>query len=150
MGGVGFLIETAVFNGLMFTVLSPAEVTGGEVWSKIIATLVAIFANWIGNRLWTFRHDRRTDRAKEGVEFFAVSLVGLVVGLIPIWVTGQLLGLQGWVALNLANIAGLVLGSIFRFICYRLWVFSPKRSGSAARRRAAEAEAARVRPCAER
>ena len=135
VGGVGFLIETAVFNLLLFTVLSPTMVPGGEIWAKVTATLVAIITNWIGNRLWTFRHSRRSDRAKEGVEFFGVSLVGLLVGLIPIWFTSQVLGLQDWLPLNIANIAGLVLGSIFRFVCYRWWVFSPSRKGSAARRR---------------
>lgn len=127
VGGIGFIVETAVFNALLFTVLAPTVVPGGELWAKVVATLIAIVTNWIGNRLWTFRHDRRTDRGREGLEFFGVSLIGLVVGLIPIWVTGQLLGLTGPIALNLANIVGLGLGSIFRFVCYRWWVFSPRR-----------------------
>lgn len=127
VGGIGFIVETAVFNALLFTVLAPTVVPGGELWAKVIATLIAIVTNWIGNRLWTFRHDRRSDRGREGLEFFGVSLIGLVVGLVPIWMTGQLLGLTGPIALNLANIVGLGLGSIFRFVCYRWWVFSPHR-----------------------
>lgn len=141
VGGVGFLVDTAIFNALLATVLDPAEVAGGAVWAKVIATLVAITTNWIGNRLWTFRHDRRSDEAKEGLEFFTVSLVGLVIGLIPVWITELSLGLHDVLSLNVAMVVGLVAGSVFRFACYRLWVFSPKRSGSAARRRAA-AEAA--------
>ena len=141
VGGIGFVIETAVFNGLMFTVLDPNAVSGGELWSKVVATLVAITTNWLGNRLWAFRHDRRTDQAKEGAEFFAVSLVGLLIGLLPIWITSSALGLTDKIALNLANIVGIGLGSIFRFACYRFWVYSPKRAGSRAYREKAEAEA---------
>lgn len=133
VGGVGFIVETAVFNALLFTVLDPQAVPGGELWAKIVATLIAIVTNWIGNRLWTFRHDRRADHGKEGLEFFLVSLAGLGVGLIPIWVTGQLLGLTGPIALNLANVVGLGLGSIFRFACYRWWVFSPRRHHASTR-----------------
>lgn len=139
VGGVGFLVETAVFNGLMFTVLDPNAVSGGELWAKVVATLVAITTNWLGNRLWAFRHDRRTDQAKEGVEFFGVSLVGLLIGLLPIWFMGSALGLTDKLSLNLANIVGIGLGAIFRFACYRFWVYSPKRAGSRANREKAEA-----------
>lgn len=142
VGGVGFLIETAVLNLLLLTVLSPQLVAGGAIWAKVAATLVAILANWIGNRLWTFRHDRRTDRAKEGLEFFAVSLVGLVVGLIPMWIATESLGLSDVLSINIANVVGLGLGSVFRFLCYRLWVFSPRRSGSAARAAASASDEA--------
>lgn len=143
VGGLGFIVESVVFNALYLTVWSPEHMAHGMMWSKIAATLVAIVTNWVGNRLWTFRNDRRHDRGREGLEFFLVSLVGLVVGLIPIWVASNVMGLHDLVSANLANVCGLVLGSVFRFACYRYWVYSPKRPRVAhaqAARAAAEAE----------
>jgi hypothetical protein len=39
-----------------------------------------------------------------------------------------------------ANVIGLVLGSVVRFVLYRYWVYSPTRAAGAAARRAAVPE----------
>jgi len=127
VGGLGFIVETIVLNALLVTVLRPDTVDGAAIWAKIAATLVAIATNWIGNRLWTFRGDRRQDHTREGMEFLAASLLGLVVGLIPMWIATSVMGYTSLLAANIANIVGLVLGSVFRFLMYRFWVFAPGR-----------------------
>ncbi|KAB1650469.1 GtrA family protein [Pseudoclavibacter endophyticus] len=131
VGGVGFVIDISLYNVLVLTVLAPASIAVGPLLAKTVSTLVAITTNWIGNRLWTFRqHRRRGDSAREGAEFFAVSLAGLVIGLVPLWVSHYLLGWNSLLADNIANVIGLGIGSIFRFALYRFWVFSPSRRRS--------------------
>lgn len=127
VGGVGFVIDLGLYNLLVLTVLGPESVAAGPIIAKVLSTLVAITTNWVGNRLWTFRHHRRRDSAREAVEFFAVSLAGLVVGLVPLWISHYLLGFTALLADNIANVIGLGLGSIFRFTLYRFWVFAPSR-----------------------
>ena len=128
VGGSGVLVDLGVFNLLRATVLEPGRVAGGAMIATVIATLVAILWNWIGNRLWTFRQHRRDSaQAREAVEFFGVSLAGMLIGLLPLWLTHYGLGLTSVVADNLAKLAGIAVGSVFRFVLYRWWVYAPHR-----------------------
>jgi putative flippase GtrA len=127
----GLVIDVGVFNLLRLTILSPEELHQGPFIAKVISTSLAILANWVGNRYWTFRHHRRAQLLREGVEFLAVSLGGMIVALGCLWVSHYLLGLTSPLADNIStNVVGLALGTIFRFTFYRLWVFNPERANT--------------------
>ena len=128
VGLVGFVIDFAVFNLLRATIFSPEEVHEGPFYAKIISTSIAILANWIGNRYWTFREHRGRQLFRAGIEFAIVSLGGMVIGLGCLWVSHYLLGFTSVLADNVSsNVIGLALGTLFRFTFYRLWVFAPHR-----------------------
>ena len=128
VGGVGLVIDVIVFNALRTTVFSPVFVHGGPIIAKTISTSVAIAANWMGNRLWTFRAKRRHDVVREGIEFAVISVAGMFVAVGCLWVSHYLLGLTSLLADNIStNVVGLLLGAMFRFALYRWWVFAPKR-----------------------
>ncbi|MCP2031657.1 putative flippase GtrA [Okibacterium sp. HSC-33S16] len=132
VGAAGFLIDITVFNALRLTVLSPEVLHTGPLLAKVISTVLAIAANWLGNRYWTFRNHRQASTAREGIEFFAVSLVGMGIGLLCLWVSHYVLGFTSVLADNIAaNVVGLALGAVFRFTLYRYWVFAPSRQASA-------------------
>lgn len=132
VGAVGFVVNLAVFNGLMLTLL--AGVPHASLYATAIATVVAIGTNWVGNRYWAFSDQRQQSTAREGVEFFVVSLAGMAIPLGCVWVSHYLLGFESLLADNIANnVVGLALGMLFRFAFYRWWVFSPDRAGRAAR-----------------
>lgn len=128
VGGSGILVDLGVFNLLRATVLGPDQVVWGPMAATVIATCVAIAWNWVGNRLWTFREHRRSDAAtREGLEFLAVSLAGMVIGLLPLWLTHYGLGMTSAWADNISKMVGIGLGSVFRFALYRWWVYAPHR-----------------------
>ncbi|MFD2757918.1 GtrA family protein [Gulosibacter faecalis] len=129
IGGLGVIVDMGVFNLLRATVLSPSEVTWGPMAANIIGTLVAIVFNWAGNRFWTFRKERHiTSTSREAIEFFAVSIAGLLIGLVPLWITHYGIGWTSPLADNISKLVGIGLGSIFRFALYRWWVYSPRRA----------------------
>jgi putative flippase GtrA len=129
VGGVGFVVDTAVFNALRLTVFDPARIHEGPLLAKTVSTIVAIAVNWIGNRYWTFGPHRSTRGAMEALEFLAVSILGMLVGLACLWVSHYLLGLDSALADNIsANVVGLLLGSVVRFALYRHWVYHPRRA----------------------
>ena len=143
VGGVGFILDTAVFNLLRATVLSP-HVHGGPIWAKVISVSIAIIANWVGNRYWTFRTVRRPDVLREAVEFTIVSLLGSGIALLCLWMSHYVLGFTSDFADNLsANVIGLALGSAFRFGVYRGWVYASSRTVHSPGRVAAVAETSR-------
>jgi len=133
VGAVGFVVNLVVFNALMLVVL--VNVPHKTLYATAIATLVAIGANWVGNRYWAFAGNRRENATREGVEFFIVSLAGMAIPLLCVWVSHYLLGYQSLLADNIANnVVGLALGTVFRFAFYRWWVFAPGRASARARR----------------
>jgi len=124
VGLVGLGIDLVVFNLLRVTILDTEHVEHGALIAKIISSSLAIIANWLGNRYWTFRHARRPHWVREAVEFAAVSIGGMIISLGCLWVSHYALGLTSLLADNIAtNVVGLGLGTIFRFTFYRLWVF---------------------------
>lgn len=128
VGLVGLVIDIALFNLLRLTIFSPELVAEGPLLAKACSTGVAIVANWIGNRYWTFRAHRGRQLWREFAEFVTVSLGGMAIGLLCLWISHYVLGFTSVLADNIAsNVVGLALGTAFRFTFYRLWVFAPRR-----------------------
>ena len=131
VGAAGLLVDLTVFNALRLTVLSPENLHTGPLVAKVISTLLAIATNWLGNRYWTFSRERQSNTVREGIEFFAVSIAGMAIGLGCLWVSHYVLGFTSVLADNIsANVVGLALGAVFRFTLYRYWVFSPSRQAA--------------------
>jgi len=132
VGLVGLVIDVGLFNLLRATLLDPSRVSVGALWATFISTSVAIVVNWLGNRYWTFRNERRAHWLREGLEFVLVSIGGLLIALGCVWFSENVLGLHSLLSDNIAkNVVGLVLGTLFRFTFYRLWVFRPSRPDTA-------------------
>ncbi len=128
VGGFGFVLDVGVFNLLLLTVLAPEHVHGGPVLAKTVSTLVAILANWLGNRYWTFSQQRSDRSVREGVEFAVASIIGMAVGVGCLWFSHYVLHLTTVLEDNVAsNVVGVLLGAVVRFWLYRSWVFRPGR-----------------------
>jgi len=145
----GLVIDFTVFNVLRLTVLSPDLVHEGPFVAKVISTTLAIIANWMGNRYWTFSREHRSPPLREGIEFAIVSVGGMAISLLCLWFSHYVLGFTSPLADNIVNYGiGLALGTAFRFTFYRLWVFRPRAAPLAGSPAVAEptpvAEPARV------
>jgi putative flippase GtrA len=128
VGLIGLVIDVSVFNVLRATVLEPSIIHEGPFIAKVISTSLAIGANYLGNRYWTFGATRRSQVVREGLEFVLVSLGGMVITLACLWVSHYALGFTSVLADNISgNVIGLGLGTAFRFAFYRYWVFHPNR-----------------------
>jgi putative flippase GtrA len=117
-------VDVLVFTALRTTLLTPEEFHGAPLVAKIISTTLAIACNWVGNRLWTYRDRRRSDVLREGIEYAAVSVAGLLIALGCLWISHYVLGHTSVLADNVAtNGVGLLLGTAFRFALYRWWIY---------------------------
>ncbi|WP_231595147.1 GtrA family protein [Salinibacterium sp. SWN1162] len=127
VGAVGVVIDVTIFNILRTTVLAPELLHEGPILAKIASTAVAIVANWLGNRYWTFRRTTLQHPVQEGFKFALVSLGGIAIGLSCLVVSHYVLGYTSLLADNISsNVIGLALGTIFRFWGYRTWVFAER------------------------
>jgi putative flippase GtrA len=143
VGLVGYVIDVGLFNLLRLGVFGEGHFLQGPIGAKLVSVSVAVVATWFGNRYWTFREHRRKNFVLELLEFAAVAIGGLLIGLACLGVSHYVLGFDNLVADNIsANVIGLVLGTTFRFFLYRFWVYGHHRKdGLTAREHKAEAAA---------
>ncbi|MFD0327583.1 GtrA family protein [Streptacidiphilus monticola] len=110
-------------NMLGFNLLNRPWSGLGVVSAGMLATLAGVLVTYVGNRWWTYR-GRVTDGTR-GVflRFLAFSCVGLLIenGVLALGHYG--LGADTRLADNAFKLLGLVLGTAFRFVSYRSWVF---------------------------
>jgi putative flippase GtrA len=143
VGLVGYVIDVGIFNALSLGAIGNGHFFQSPIGAKIVSVTVATLVTWFGNRYWTFREHRRKNFILELFEFAAVSVGGLFIGLVCLWISHYLLGLTSLLADNIStNVIGLFLGTAFRFVLYRYWVYGHHRKdGLSARRHETEAAA---------
>ncbi|GLW96098.1 GtrA family protein [Microtetraspora sp. NBRC 16547] len=117
VGALAFVVDFGGASMLRF------GVGLGPLTSKTIATVIAATFAYFGNRFWTFRHREQSGLAREYLMFFLLNAVGLAISLSVISFVEYVLGLHDAVSYSIAQIIGLVLGTLFRFWSYKKWVF---------------------------
>ncbi|NMR20847.1 GtrA family protein [Cellulomonas fimi] len=123
VGALAYVVDLGLFNLLRF---GPGELLGEKpLTAKVVSVTVATVVAWLGNRWWTFA-DRRTEtRTRELLGFALVNVGGLAIGVGCLAFSHYVLGLTSPLADNIsANGVGLVLGTAFRYLCYRHLVFT--------------------------
>jgi len=98
----------------------------GWLTANVIATVIATTFAYFASRYWTFRHRERTSIGREGVLFFVLNGIGLLIQLACLGFTVHVLGYTGKFPANVALLVGIVLGTLFRFWSYRRWVWANK------------------------
>lgn len=120
VGGIAYVIDSAIFIFLREGALSHRTLVAG-----IIASVVATAFSWLANRYWTFRHRRRSALWRELTMFCLMNAIGIGIATFCLFISHYVLGFQTTHADFIAkNVIGLVLGTIFRFLAYRYWVFT--------------------------
>ena len=97
----------------------------GPLTSVTIATIVATMVTFLGNRHWSFRHREGAGTAKEGVTFFFLNGIGLLIQYAVLGFSNYALGLSTKIENVIAVNLGIGLGTLFRFWSYRKWVWVP-------------------------
>ena len=127
IGVIGLLVTNAGY------LLLHSKFGMGPIKATTIATIVATCVTYIGNRYWSFKHRERTNVPREGVIFFALNGIGLLIQDAVVAFNYYILGyshnkLAEFLALN----AGIALATVFRFWSYRRFVWAaPTGDGGA-------------------
>lgn len=119
--------------------------------AKSSSVAVAATSSFFMNRHWTFRHRARTGLRREYSLFFLLNGVGLAIANACILVVERGFDRTGPLWFNVAQVAGLALGMVFRFTTYKRFVFlSPERAAARALAEGSVAEVDDARPAASR
>ena len=122
VGGICFVVTTAVNYALKLTILNEKPVT-----ALAIAVVIATIVSYILNREWSFRTRGGRERNHEAALFFLISGIGVGLNSLPLAVSRYLLHLQvPRVSLLVQEVAdftaGMILGTLLAMV-FRLWAF---------------------------
>lgn len=130
VGGMNYVVDVGVFNALRATVLATQPVS-----AKVISATVATLFSWVVNRSWTFSTRARRRMLHEFIGFMVINALGLVPPVVCLWLSHYVLGFESQLADNIsANIIGVALGTLVRYLGYSLVVFNPKQARQEPRR----------------
>jgi putative flippase GtrA len=118
VGGLAFVLTVVLFNAFH----------SGARMDAILATTLAnalatVFA-FVGNKFWAFRHRRGSHWGRETLLFFFFNGIGILITDGVVAAVQHGLGRSDNLSLNVANIIGVGLATLFRLFCYRRWVFT--------------------------
>ena len=123
VGAVALAVDVALYNVLVHAG-DPGVLADSPLTAKTLSVTASTTVAYLGNRFWTYRHRPRGRMAREYALFFLLSAVALGIALACLAFSRYVLGLTSALADNVsANGVGLALGTAFRFLSYRRWVF---------------------------
>jgi putative flippase GtrA len=122
VGGTCFAVTTGVNYLLKLTVLAEKPVT-----ALTIATIVATILSYVLNREWSFKTRGGRERHHEAALFFSVSGIGIVLNVLPLYVSRYVLGLETPLVSRAVQevadfLSGIILGTLIA-MAFRLWAF---------------------------
>jgi putative flippase GtrA len=122
VGGIAYIVNLALFNLLVHFPFSPMD--DRPVTGSLIAGSVSILLAYFGNRFWTWRDRPRRAMSREITLFFIINGIGIGIASGVLYISRYVLGFTSAFADNIAaNVIGIGIGTIFRFLSYRIWVF---------------------------
>ncbi len=133
VGAAAFVIDNGGYNILVFGLpgRTPGPLTHHAILASVLATAAATLVSWVGNRLWTYRHQRRDKVTHELALFVVVNLLGIGITALPVLMSRSLFGFSSVLSDNVARLLGWTLATLFRFFSYRSVVFRQDQAEAA-------------------
>jgi putative flippase GtrA len=125
VGAGGFVIDVGLFNLLSIS-SSQGPLNPDPFSIKAISFTLAVTFTYVVNSRWTFhKRNARPEGVSRIFRYSLVNVFGLLITLIPLYVSRNVLGFTSLLADNIsANVIGVGLAVLFRFTASRLWVFA--------------------------
>ena len=127
---VGFA-NTAVDFGILNLLMAMTGIYSGKhiFFLNSISFMIAVIHSYLWNKFWTFKV-KKTDAAKEFLQFLIVSVVGLLINggivyMITTWLQ-PMFGVNEVFWANAAKIAATIISLIWNFVGYKFIVFKKK------------------------
>jgi putative flippase GtrA len=130
VGAIAFVVDNGLYRLL---VGGPAKLLAPwPVRASILASTVAVAVSYVGNRYWTFSKTRsragpgRRSRMplREMLAFAAANAIGVLITGACLYVSRWILDQHSAGADVLARNVGIALGTVFRYLAYKFWVFT--------------------------
>lgn len=122
VGSVAFVVDMGTYNLLRFGPV--ALFSEKPITARVVAVLISTVVSWLGSRYWTFADRRSARHGREFALFGAINVVGIAITVGALAFSHYVLGLSGPLSDNIANVIGIALGTIVRYLGYKAFVFT--------------------------
>lgn len=124
VGGAATVVALVIFNALVHGFGSVAPLDDQPIPAYVLANSVGMAVSYYGSRNWAFR-DRPPVTSDGGLtSFVGINLLTMLIPIGCLLVSRNVLELDDPVSDNVAaNVIGLVLGLVARFLLFRTFVF---------------------------
>lgn len=144
VGGTGYVVDVAAFN--VFRSMHPFATLDPSV-ARTLAVALAMCVTYLGNRTLTWRDHTSGNRRRQVGLFILFNIIGFGFSVVTLVISHDALGLTSRLADNIsANVIGLALGTIFRYLTYKRFVFTTQATHDASTDSNAEANATVLYP----
>lgn len=126
VGGVATIVSLFLFNLLVHGYSRSYQplLADHAIVGYVIANAVGMFVSYRGTRSWAFRHREPVHADGGRTAYLGITAATLTIPVACLWVSRHVLGLDDPLSDNLAaNVIGLGLGTVARFLLIRTWVF---------------------------
>jgi putative flippase GtrA len=125
VGGVATLVAFVIFNGLVHGYFgSPAPMSNLPLVAFVIANMVGMVVSYRGSRSWAFRDREAVGPAGGRVAYFVINTASMAIPLLCLAFSRYVLNYEDPVSDNIsANVIGLGLGTLARFLAIRTFIF---------------------------
>lgn len=113
VGGSGVLID------FFFTWLCKEQLKIHKYLSNAIGFTLAASSNWVLNRIWTF-HSHNPEIVREYADFLIISLIGLGINSLVLWLITDKLKVNFYVA----KLGAIAVTTIWNFFANYLYTFA--------------------------
>ncbi|MCL2781838.1 MAG: GtrA family protein [Actinomycetia bacterium] len=133
VGAIAFVVQMGLFNYLYY------HHHIGPLTANAVGMIVSVAVAYVGNRYLSFSHRARSGLAREAAFFFIINAIAFVFAEALLALFAYPFGFRhdGFV-MNVVNVVGIGLGTLFRFWAYKRFVFlapdrvtGPSADGSA-------------------
>lgn len=118
VGGVGFLVDSAVFALTWYLLSVPVHA------ARVVAFVCAATSTWWGNRVFTF-HARDEQLFRQWASFFSSACLSAVPNFLVFSSVIYLFGKQGVIPF-IALVCGTLTGMVSNYLLCKKWVFTRK------------------------
>ena len=116
VGLLCYVINVGLFNLLL---LLPGF-KDKPLTSNVLSSLTSIFVAYWGNSNYTFTKNKKKMNKKDALIFLVVNLIAMLFSVVSLGISRYILNLHTVYSDNIAaNIIGIGLGTVFRYICYK-------------------------------
>lgn len=115
----GVVGGTGVFVDFFFTWLCKEKLNIHKYVSNTIGFSIAASTNWILNRIWTF-HSQNPEMLKEYGDFLIISLVGLGINSLVLWILTDKLKINFY----MSKLGAIAVTTLWNFFANYLYTFA--------------------------
>ncbi|MBI9068914.1 MAG: GtrA family protein [Salinivirgaceae bacterium] len=113
VGGTGVIVD------FFFTWLCKEKFKWHKYLSNTIGFSIAASTNWILNRIWTFQ-SQNPEMLKEYADFLVISLVGLGINSLVLWILTDKLKINFYIS----KLGAIAVTTVWNFFANYLYTFA--------------------------